>query len=255
MIPPLESAVHQSIGFLVRGDMLQRDVMQTMLQKLSSDVSRAHIAESMRVAESQAASSSDRALVGGVPESKVVPRIAAASKIQDKTVEQQFQSAPFFLSEQNREPSSDATQVDDELSLAILESVREMLPELGDAGLCHSLFLCLVNGRKDRVGLWGQEVLALFVPLDGTLGQHRVLYAYGFSRGFDAFGVKGVHGESQDLLSSLPELHLEEASDNSLISAVKIKEYKSELFGRGYSLGKTIGAPADHYVFRLDQVA
>nr|MBX2884995.1 hypothetical protein [Granulosicoccus sp.] len=165
MIPPIDSAVHQSIGFLVRGDMLQRDLLQTFLLKISDNVSRAQIADSMRIAEIQSASSNDRSLVGGVPDSRVVPGIAAVPQVLEKCVLSQSSTELKFSSTDSPSHEQDQSVFDDDVageesstntrdtafrdsaSLAILNTLREMLPDLAISGLCSSLFSCLLPGR------------------------------------------------------------------------------------------------------------
>ncbi|MBX2826283.1 MAG: hypothetical protein KTR33_16225 [Gammaproteobacteria bacterium] len=270
MISPVSSAVHQGIGFLIRNDMVQHDVMQALLRSLSTELARIQAAESLRPAVSQptdgtrsGAGRSEVALAAGNSAGAVVPPLQEVRQLlptgQVGSAELWGDSDIGRRKSRDQQKQSDQTlSTDDDLDdieRTVVQGIAARLPELVAADFCTSVLVGLFSGQllpNTNDELWRHEYVVVLVPQEGQLGRAHKIMAYGISRDQPTVGVTGTCSEQDNILQDSPVMSVIATPDERGFWPVSTTVERTDWPGRAVLLGQPAVSLATRYILDLE---
>jgi len=265
VITPVGSAEHQGIGFLIRNDMVQHDVMQALLRTVAGEWARTQAAETLRINNPTPLA----AVELGVSESLSGLTPAAVALLQhpgaihpavgvQATNLWSATDADRHEEDVRDDSSSDDAAVEsklDEIEQAIVRGVAERLPELAAAGFCRSMFVALFAGNpvfNTHDELWQHHYVAIMIPQHGTFGVEQKVFAYGLSPQAPLCGMSGQHLSDEDALLSRAVLSVLSHPEGHNFWPASVTLNRVCWQGRMCSVGVDAVVPELHYVLDLD---
>ncbi len=262
MIEAASLSLHQDIAFMIKSDMADHQIMQSIMRQVARDfVSADSIAASLQLHPTMR---SEELQSGGLPLRNVIDVLLQGNRLNYPLALQRGLERFGWQKYRDEKPGRytdhkdemqqdiDATGLtDDEIS--IFHAIDQLLPRLQDEGLCSGVQLGLYQAPPMMSSFWSNNLIVVLLPIDGQLGQRQALFTYLLRRGFEPRSIQGkVVLQSGSLIQPLPLQELNYTNAPELVAASRLVIEKQSVQGKSFLLGLIEHMPPARHWLDLD---
>jgi len=274
MIEPSQLSLHQNIAFLVKSDLAQHDVMQSLARQVAREFAMADMVAANRPLSAQNADPSNAVRSGvdggltpiesiALPHQLHYPLVlkqalrkfgldeamfnAGLEQSADEITRRQEDESGSGYTKDNEESDSDSDSKSDSeqdstavdlTDIAVFRAVDQLLPELQNLGQCAGMQLSFYRAPAQINGIWKHRHIVIMLPIDGELGQQRAAFTYLLRRDFAPIAIQGkLSLQSGSLTQPWPCQELLYANQTDLVMQARLRLEGHDIDGKSFLMG------------------
>ena len=268
MIEPTSLSMHQDVTFLIKSDMAEHQIMQSIMRHVAREFASADlIAASLLSGLTLKADADQRT---GIPVNNVIAALLRSNQFNYplalKRGLEKFGWKQFRSEEQHRpkdwqknqhtkpdsEQHSDETTLNDE-DIAVFQAIDALMPKLQDEGLCAGVQLGLYRTPATMNSFWRSNLVVVLLPIDGQLGRRRAVFTFLLRAGFEPRTIQGrVTMQAGNPVHPLPHQELYYQNSAQLVISSRLVLEGQVLNGKSFLLGLISKMPLARHWLDLD---
>jgi len=274
MIAPAQLSLHQNIAFLIKSDLAQHDVMQSIARQVAREFAMADMVAASRPISAQNADPTNGVRSGVDGALASIEGIAVTHQLHyplvlkralqkfglDETIFNNVlqQTADEVVGREEKDGSSsddandeadDDKQSDSEADpnstsvdltdIAVFRAVDQLLPELQNLGQCAGMQLSFYRAPANINGVWKHRHIVVMLPIDGELGRQRAAFVFLLRRDFAQILIQGkLSLQCGNPIQPWPcqELFFENQSELVMQAQLRLEGY--DIAGKSFLMGR-----------------
>jgi len=268
MIEPAGLQMHQDIAFLIKSDMAEHQIMQSLMRHVarefaSSDMIAASLlaANTLKTDADQRAGFQIRNTIEALLHTNQLNYPLALKRGLEKFGWQKFRNEQKQNKAEQREKQhhdeETQTEVDDVTlnseDVAVFQAVDQLMPKLQDEGLCAGMQLGLYRTPSTMSSFWRNNLVVVLMPVDGQLGKRQAVFTFLLRRSFEPRAIQGrVAMQSGNPIQPLPHQELCYQNTPELVIGSRLVLEGQAINGKSFLLGLVTCLPPAHHWLDLD---
>ena len=283
MMEPISFSLHQDIAFLIRSDMAEHQIMQSIMRHVAREFATADLIAA-NLAGRSVQKSETEVRIGIDPKKSLLdamerinqlnyplalkrgleqfglresaPREQFRDQARDQSREHYSAADQNEKTEQTNENQSESQQENtalDSEDIAVFQSVDQLMPMLQDENLCTGVQLGLYRTPSTLNSFWRDNLVVVLLPVGGRLGQRNTVFTYLLRRGFEVRAIQGrVTTQAGNPIQPLPYQELWSSDEPQLVIRSCLGLERVRIIGKSFLIGLINRMPPSLHWLDLD---